>query len=52
MMCFDLYLPFAVKISDSGNMSMVPNPYWVNSKENTEYRNRVRNKGVWEWLKN
>ena len=36
MMCFDLYLPFAVKISDSGIMSIVPNPYKVNSKENTE----------------
>ena len=32
-MYFDLYLPYAVKISDSGNMSVVSNPYWVNSKE-------------------
>jgi len=50
MMYFDLYLPFAVKISDSGNMSIVPNPYWVNSKENIEYR--IRSKGVCDWLKN
>jgi len=41
MMYFDLYLPYAVKISDSGNMSIIPNPYWVNSKENIEYRKGI-----------
>ena len=48
MMYFDLYLPYAVKISDCGNISVIPNPYWIDSKENTEYRQKM-NKWVCLW---